>query len=291
MNNNFYDRVFYKSAEDMAEVPGGVVQLAVTSPPYFNIKDYSQNGYQDCQHSAREVADLGGINDYKTYLESLLKVWRECERVLKPNGKLCVNVPLMPMLKSDLKTHYNRHIFDLQSDIQQTILENTSLFLMDIYIWNRTNPSKSLMFGSYPFPGNFYAQNTVEFIAVYVKDGRPKRDVSAKVKQASRLSQREWRNFTQQIWDIPIPGKNDLAFGKHPALMPEEIAYRCIRLFSFVGDLVLDPFTGSGTTLKMAKSLQRKYVGYEIYSAYREVIEEKLLSASQGDFFCEKVNQ
>lgn len=289
--NNFYDRIFYKSAEDMAEVPSGVVQLAVTSPPYFNIKDYSQNGYQDCRHSAREVADIGGINDYETYLESLLKVWRECERALKPNGKLCVNVPLMPMLKSDLRTHYNRHIFDLQSDIQQTILENTSLFLMDIYIWNRTNPSKSLMFGSYPFPGNFYAQNTVEFIAVYVKDGRPKRDVSAKIKQASRLSQKEWRDFTQQIWDIPIPGKNDLAFGKHPALMPEEIAYRCIRLFSFIGDLVLDPFAGSGTTLKVAKSLQRKYVGYEVYSAYREIIEEKLLSASQGDFFREKVSQ
>lgn len=289
--NNFCDRIFYKSAEDMAEVPSGVVQLAVTSPPYFNIKDYSQNGYQDCQHSAREVADIGGINNYETYLESLLKVWRECERALKPNGKLCVNVPLMPMLKSDLRTHYNRHIFDLQSDIQQTILENTSLFLMDIYIWNRTNPSKSLMFGSYPFPGNFYAQNTVEFIAVYVKDGRPKRDVSAKIKQASRLSQKEWRDFTQQIWDIPIPGKNDLAFGKHPALMPEEIAYRCIRLFSFIGDLVLDPFAGSGTTLKVAKSLQRKYVGYEVYSAYREIIEEKLLSASQGDFFREKVSQ
>ena len=289
--NNFHDRIFYKSAEDMAEVPGGVVQLAVTSPPYFNIKDYSQNGYQDCRHSAREVADIGGINDYEIYLESLLKVWRECERALKPNGKLCVNVPLMPMLKSDLRTHYNRHIFDLQSDIQRTILENTSLFLMDIYIWNRTNPSKSLMFGSYPFPGNFYAQNTVEFIAVYVKDGRPRRDVSAKLKQASRLSQKEWRDFTQQIWDIPIPGKNDLAFGKHPALMPEEIAYRCIRLFSFVGDLVLDPFAGSGTTLKVAKSLQRKYVGYEIYSAYREIIEEKLLSASQGDFFREKVSQ
>ena len=289
--NDFYDRVFYKSAEDMAEVPSGVVQLAVTSPPYFNIKDYSQNGYQDCQHSAREAADIGGINDYKAYLDGLLKVWRECERALKPNGKLCVNVPLMPMLKSDLRTHYNRHIFDLQSDIQRTILENTSLFLMDIYIWNRTNPSKGLMFGSYPFPGNFYAQNTVEFIAVYVKDGRPKRDVSAKLKQASRLSQKEWRDFTRQIWDIPIPGKNDLAFGKHPALMPEEIAYRCIRLFSFIGDLVLDPFAGSGTTLKMAKLLQRKYVGYEIYSAYREIIEEKLLTATQGDFFCEEANQ
>ena len=121
----------------MVELPDGVVQLAVTSPPYFNIKDYSQNGYQDCRHSAPEGDDIGGTNDYKAYLEHLLCVWKECERVLKPNGKLCVNVPLMPMLKSDVATHYNRHIFDLQSDVQHAILENTGLFLMDVYIWNR----------------------------------------------------------------------------------------------------------------------------------------------------------
>ena len=269
----------------MAELPEGIVQLAVTSPPYFNIKDYSQNGYQDSQHSALEDGDIGGINDYKVYLEHLLSVWKECERVLKPNGKLCVNVPLMPMLKRDVATHYNRHIFDLQSDIQHAILENTGLFLMDVYIWNRTNPSKSLMFGSYPFPHNFYAQNTVEFITVYVKDGKPKNEVAPTAKQASCLSQKEWREFTKQIWDLPIPGKNDLAFGKHPALMPEEIAYRCIRLFSFVGDLVLDPFAGSGTTLKVAKQLQRQYVGYEIYQAYHSIIKQKLASEKQGDFF------
>ncbi len=280
----YRNKVFYQSAERMAELPDGVVQLAVTSPPYFNIKDYSQNGYQDSRHSAPEGDDIGGINDYKAYLEHLLCVWKECERVLKPNGKLCVNVPLMPMLKNDVATHYNRHIFDLQSDVQHAILESTGLFLMDVYIWNRTNPSKSLMFGSYPFPCNFYAQNTVEFITVYVKDGKPENDVSPAAKRASRLSQKEWREFTKQIWDLPIPGRNDLAFGKHPALMPEEIAYRCIRLFSFVGDVVLDPFAGSGTTLKVAKQLQRKYVGYEIYSAYRRIIEQKLASADQTDF-------
>ena len=291
VNHGCRNKVFYKSAEKMAELPEGIVQLAVTSPPYFNIKDYSQNGYQDSQHSALEDGDIGAINDYKGYLEHLLSVWKECERVLKPNGKLCVNVPLMPMLKSDVATHYNRHIFDLQSDIQHAILENTGLFLMDVYIWNRTNPSKSLMFGSYPFPHNFYAQNTVEFITVYVKDGKPKNEVAPTAKQASRLSQKEWREFTKQIWDLPIPGKNDLAFGKHSALMPEEIAYRCIRLFSFVGDLVLDPFAGSGTTLKVAKQLQRQYVGYEIYQAYHSIIEQKLASGDQRDFLYEKTHQ
>ena len=286
---NFNDAVFYQSAENMAELPDNSVQLAVTSPPYFNIKDYSQDGYQSRRHSARKKGDMGAIDDYEKYLAGLLKVWRECERTLKPNGKLCINVPLLPMLKRDMSTHYNRHIFDLQSGIQRTILENTGMFLLDIYIWNRTNPSKRLMFGSYPFPCNFYAQNTVEYISVYVKDGKPENHVSAEAKRASRLTQKEWVEFTRQVWDIPIPGKGDLAFGKHPAIMPEEIARRCIRLFSFVDDLVLDPFAGSGTTLKVAKMLNRRYVGYEIYSAYRAVIESKLLSVSQEELWREQV--
>lgn len=285
---NFNDTVFYKSAERMMELPDNSVQLTVTSPPYFNIKDYSQDGHQNRRHSARRKGDMGAIHDYEKYLAGLLGVWRECERVLKPNGKLCINVPLLPMLKRDLATHYNRHIFDLQSGIQRTILENTGMFLLDIYIWNRTNPSKNLMFGSYPFPRNFYAQNTVEYITVYVKDGKPENNASPEVKEASRLTQREWVDFTRQIWNIPIPRKNDLAFGKHPAIMPEEIVYRCVRLFSFVGDLVLDPFAGSGTTLKVAKMLDRRFVGYEIYPAYRAIIESKLLSAGQGEFFREK---
>ena len=119
------------------------------------------------------------------------------------------------------------------------------------------------MFGSYPYPSNFYAQNTTEFIAVYVKDGKPIQ-VSKEIKEASAITQSEWLQFTKQIWDIPIPNKSDLAFGIHSAIMPEEIARRCIKLFSFVDGVVLDPFAGSGTTLKVAKELKRKFVGYEL---------------------------
>lgn len=97
----------------------------------------------------------------------------------------------MPMFKRDLNTHYNRHIFDLQSDIQHSILESTSLFLLDLYIWNRTNTTKKLMFGSYPYPRNFYAQNTSEFITIYVKDGKPQ-NTPQELKEQSKLSQKEW---------------------------------------------------------------------------------------------------
>ncbi len=271
------NQIFYKSSNSMDEVDSNSVKLVVTSPPYFNIKDYSSNGTQDRQHSEINKYDIGNITSYDDYIDAMLNTWRECERVLEPNGKLCINVPLMPMLKKELNTHYNRHIFDLHSDIQNSILKNTNLFLMDLYIWNRTNTTKKLMFGSYPYPTNFYAQNTSEFIVVFVKDGKPKR-VSKEIKEQSKLTQDEWTGFTKQIWDIPIPNKKDIAFGEHSAIMPETIPYRLIKLFSFVNDIVLDPFAGSGTTLKVAKALNRQYVGYEIYKHYEKLINAKLQS-------------
>lgn len=275
MNTSFINKVFYKSSQNMSELPDFSVDLIITSPPYFNIKDYSKDGYQNTSHSQNQDCDLGSMDSFNEYINGLLDVWKECFRVLRPNGKLCINVPLMPMLKKNLTTHYNRHIFDLQSEIQNSILKNTKFFLMDLYIWNRTNTTKSLMFGSYPYPNNFYAQNTSEFITIFVKDGKPK-FVDKTIKEESKLTQTEWVEFTKQIWNIPIPNKSDIAFGKHAAIMPAEIPYRLIKLFSFKNDIVLDPFAGSGTTLSAAKSLGRNFVGYELYKNYKSLIEEKL---------------
>ena len=280
------DSVFYKDASDMRELPDGSVQVVITSPPYFNVKDYSKDGHQVGTHSKKQRKDIGGHDSFEDYIANLLPVWKECERVLKPNGKLCINVPLMPMLKSQINTHYNRDIFDLQSHIQLSILKNTKLHLMDLYIWNRTNSSKKLMFGSYPYPRNFYAQNSCEFIVVFVKDGKPENNVSNSVKKASALTQAEWVEFTKQIWNIPIPGKGDIAFGVHSAIMPEEIVRRLVRLYSFQGELILDPFTGSGTTLKVAKEQKRRYVGYELYKHYEKVINQKL--GNKNDLFGDK---
>lgn len=271
------NQVYFKSSQNMSELPDSSIDLIVTSPPYFNIKDYAKDGRQETSHSETTKDQLGDIDNYQHFIAELLKVWTECERVLKPNGKMAINTPLMPMRKKDYNTHYNRHIFDLNADIQHSILnrEGTEIFLYDVYIWNRTNSTKNLMFGSYPYPRNFYAQNTSEFITVYVKDGPPDKRASDKEKEQSILTEEEWREYTKQIWDIPAPNKKDAAFGIHSAIMPEEIIKRCVRLFSFVGDVVLDPFTGSGTTLKIAKEMNRQYVGYEIMEKYREVIEKK----------------
>lgn len=273
----YLNQVFFKDARKMKELPDNSVHLIVTSPPYFNVKDYSMDGYQKVSKGKKVSGQIGDIPEYDKYIKEMLVVWKECKRVLKPNGKLVINTPLMPMIKKNLDTHYNRHIFDINSDIQNSIVKGVDdMYLLDVYIWNRTNPSKKLMFGSYPYPRNFYAQNTIEFITVYVKDGVPENGVPKDIKEKSKLTQKEWVEFTKQIWNIPIPGKGDLAFGEHSALMPEEIVRRCVRLFTFVGDVVLDPFTGSGTTLKVAKELDRNYVGYEISETYKKVIDLKL---------------
>src|SRR3989344_2333427 len=211
----YLNKAFFKDSKSMKELPPNSVQLIVTSPPYFNIKDYSLDGYQEKKTSERIKGQIGDVADYHKYIDEMLQIWKECHRVLRPNGKLVINTPLMPMFKKVLNTHHNRHIYNINSDIEHSILANTDFYLLDVFIWNRTNPSKRLMFGSYPFPRNFYAQNTVEFITAYVKDGIPENDVSRSIKQKSRLSEKEWTDFTKQIWDIPIPGKGDMAFGEH----------------------------------------------------------------------------
>lgn len=273
MNKNI---VHYHSAMNMKEIDDNSIDLIITSPPYFNIKDYSKDGVQQQQHSSVKKQDVGSYKSFNTYLKNLNKVWEECFRVLKPNGKLCVNVPLLPVKKEVMNTHHNRHIYDLQSEIQKEILKIKNMYLLDIYIWNRTNATKKLMFGSYPNPGNLYAQNTSEFITVFVKGGKPKSK-----KNRDLLSKEEWVEFTKQIWDIPIPNKKDLAFGEHSAIMPEQIVLRLVRMFSDFGDTVLDPFTGSGTTLKVAKEQGRNYIGYEIYDNYKKIIDKKLMSVKK----------
>ena len=265
----------------MCEVEDNSVDLIITSPPYFNIKDYANDKRQGLKQIESLKSDIGAINDYKQFIESLLLVWNECFRVLRPNGKLCVNVPLMPIAKAQMNTHYNRHIFDLQSDIQSSILNKTNFYLYDLYIWNRIYQTKSLMFGSYPNPCNLYAQNTSEFITIYVKDGKPNREIPREIIEQSRLTQKEWLDFTRHIWDIAPPDASDIAWNRHPAIMPKEIPYRLIKMFSFVGDIVLDCFAGSGTTLMVAKDLKRNYIGYELYKQYKPVIIDKVNSVNR----------
>ena len=280
--NTFENRIFFSDARNMKELPKESVHLIITSPPYYNVKNYALDGYQRLKTNTKSRAQIGDIKDYGEYIKEMLVVWKECARVLKPNGKLIINTPLMPIPKASYNGHHTRHIFNIASDIENSILkEIKKIYLYDVFIWNRTNPRKALMFGSYPYPRNFYAQNTIEFISVFVKGGKPENNLTQEIKKQSKLTKEEWVNFTKQVWNIPVPNKKDLAFGKHCAIMPEEIVERCVRLFSYVDDVVLDPFTGSGTTLKIAKKWGRKYVGYETVKSYSEIIKAKLKQAEK----------
>ena len=142
------DTFYFKDAREMEEVDDEAVALVVTSPPYWNVKDYSLDGNQQQLCHSRMRGQIGDVDDFESYLRALTEVWKECERVLKPNGKLCVNAPIMPIPKKVKRVGYTRYIVNIYSGIEREILANTGLNLMDVYIWERANPTKKLMFGS-----------------------------------------------------------------------------------------------------------------------------------------------
>ena len=258
---NFANRVICgDAAEVMASFPAESVHLVVTSPPYWNLVDYG-------------VAGQIGQSTYEDYLSELLKVWREAHRVLVPNGKLCINTPIVPVPKKVLNDTHTRHLKNLNNDIEATILNDKRIAFQrfSLYIWLKQTSVK--MFGSYPYPPNIYEDNTVEFINVLVKPGKP-RKLSKAIKEASRLSQELWLNLTMQVW--PMYPEDVSRTGAHPAPFPVALPQRLILMYTFAavpsegfaGDIVLDPFNGSGSTCVAAKSCGRRYVGIDINDAY-----------------------
>jgi len=256
----------------MDEIADDSIRLIVTSPPYFNVKDYGvENQIGKSSHS------------YEHYIESMLPVWKECLRILKPNGKLCINSPIMPMPKKDYSTHYNRDILNINNDIETSILQNTDFFRYATIIWDKGNTDQ-LMMGSYPYPPNFYILNTVEYINIFVKDGQPEK-FSKEEKEKSRLSKEEWREYISTIWKFR-PELNR----SHPAPFPLELPLRLIRMYSFAGDTIVDPFMGSGTTAIAAVQTGRQYIGYEINSQYVKMARLRLVAEGQDALF-EKNNR
>jgi DNA modification methylase len=242
----------------LRQLPEAWCACAVTSPPYWHTVDYGAAGQI-------------GLSSYTQYLDDLDAVWAEVARVLLPNGKLCLNVPILPLTKdvsaATFGPTHTRVLLDLYSDIKQRIEAKTPLRLYSLYVWEKQTTEK--MFGSYPFPPNLYERNYIEFIAVFVKPGTP-RVLPAAVKAASRLTQHEWMDLTQQVWWL-YP-ENVPRLDGHPAPFPEALPNRLIAMYSFravpeagfPGDIVLDPFAGSGTTCVAARRLGRRFVGIDL---------------------------
>jgi DNA modification methylase len=252
------DRLFAgHAARVLAGFPQGCIDLVITSPPYWTAVDYGQDKNQWCS--------------YEAYLADMQSVWQQCARVLRPNGKLCINAPLMPIPKSAIAQH-TRHLKNIAFDMEQRILHETVLQRYSLFVWQKQ--TSKMMFGSYPFPGNIIENNTIEFINVYVKPGKPPRFDRA-VKRANALTRSEWLDLTQQVWFMyPQDVKRE---GEHPAPFPEKLPARLIRLYSFgaaadfAGEIVLDPCAGTGTTCAVAKRMRRRYVGIDIDPAYVEM--------------------
>lgn len=242
------------AAQVMSGWPSGMVDLVITSPPYWTAVEYEDQ---------KET-----WANYEDYLADMLSVWKECARVLRPNGKLCVNAPVMPVPKAMIEQH-TRHIKNIAFDFDNAIIGQTDLERFSVFVWQKQ--TSKLMFGSYPFPGNILENNTVEFINVYVKPGKPPK-FEPEVKEASRLSRAEWLDLTQQVWFMyPEDVKRQ---DGHPAPFPIKLPARLMRLYTFgayrgfPGEIVLDPFVGTGTTCSVATSMGRQWIGIDISQTY-----------------------
>jgi len=264
--------VFFKSSEQMAEIPDESIDLIITSPPYYDYKDYG----------IRE--QIGKGEPYDVYMKRLFNVFKECDRVLKPDGKLCINIT--DILRNKKDGVDRRHIIPLGKEIVVKMSRETSLDFWGEIIWAKTEGGHfgilggKPLFGSYPYPTNFIINQTIlEPIYIFRKFGnkkkydkrRNRKEISKEILNKSKLTKEEWREFTHPIWHIPAVKQQE-----HIAMFPEELCYRLIRLFSFYGDIVLDPFLGSGTTLKVARNLGRYGVGYEINKNFKSIISKKI---------------
>ena len=257
------------AAEVLASFPDRCIDLVVTSPPYWTAVEYEQ-----------------GKNpwpSYAAYLADMQSVWNECARVLRPNGKLCINAPILPIPKAVISQH-TRHIKNIAFDMEQRILKETDLQRYSLFVWQKQ--TSKMMFGSYPYPGNIIENNTVEFINVYVKAGKPPK-FDKDVKDANALTRSEWLDLAQQVWFMyPQDVKRE---GDHPAPFPEKLAARLLRLYTcgavghFPGEIVLDPFVGTGTTCAVAKSMRRRYVGIDINPAYVAIAQARVRDAVDRD--------
>ncbi|MBN2229333.1 MAG: site-specific DNA-methyltransferase [Candidatus Thorarchaeota archaeon] len=242
-------------------VPDESVHLIVTSPPYWRLKDYGNT-------------DAIGQNasSYEGYLNSLYDVFRECVRTLVPDGKLIVNI--MPILLPGTTSRYKRRVTKtVLTDFEDFMNSLGNMYFHSLYIWDKRKAVRFSSWGSYPYPPNLLATYPYEWIMVFSKIGKRPR-VDKKRKEASTITHDEFTNWVQNsIWDFqPASAKQE----QHPAPFPEELPRRCIRLYSFVGDTVLDPFAGSGTTLRVAQELDRNSIGYEINPDYERIIREKI---------------
>lgn len=261
-------RLINGDARDLSFLEDESVHLVITSPPYWNLKRYQENPDQ-----------LGHIQDYEAFLAELEKVWRHCLRVLVPGGRLVCVVGDVCVARRDFGRHL---VFPLHADIC-VICRRLGFDNLNPIIWHKianasyevTNGSKFL---GKPYEPNAIIKNDMEFILMQRKPGGYRKPTEAQ-RDASRISKEEFDRWFQQIWNI-----TGASTKHHPAPFPLELATRLVRMFSFTGDTVLDPFCGSGTTMVAALRTGRNSIGVEIEPEYCRMA-ARYLKAENSDLF------
>jgi DNA modification methylase len=251
-------RIINGDSREMRELHDSSIDLIVTSPPYWNIKDYG-------------VKEQVGYNQpLNEYFDDLHKVFSECYRVLKPGRRMCINIGDQFARATD----YGRYkVIPLHAEVIVRC-EQIGFDYMGAIIWQKrttmhTTGGATVM-GSYPYPPNGMIEIDYEFILIFKKLGNPKK-VSKEIKEKSKLSKEEWKECFSGHWKIPGVRQRE-----HQAMFPEEVPRRLIKMYSYINDVILDPFLGSGTTVKVALELQRNAIGYEINAAFIPIIQNKI---------------
>ena len=242
-------------------IPSASVHLVLTSPPYWTLKEYPHHKSQ-----------LGRIEDYDAFNDELDKVWKHAFRVLVPGGRLVCVVGDVCLSR---RRHGKHSVMPLHADIVVRARKIGFDNLSPIFWYKISNANYEVENGSSflgkPYEPNAIIKNDVEFILMLRKPGGYRQPTDEQ-REASKLTKEEYQQWFQQVWN----GLTGESTKYHPAPFPEELAHRLVRMFSFVGDTVLDPFMGTGTTLLAAAKCGRNSIGVEIDPSYVKMARARL---------------
>ena len=242
----------------MKELTEKSAHLIITSPPYWQLKDYGSDN------------QIGFNDSYEKYINHLNLVWNECHRILEDGCRLCINIGD----QFARSVYYGRYkVIPIRTEIIK-FCETIGFDYMGAIIWQKATTMNTTggatIMGSFPYPRNGIIKLDYEFILIFKKQGEAPK-ISREIRDASKLSKEEWNQYFQGHWNF-----GGVRQDGHIAMFPEELPRRLIKMFSFVGDTVLDPFLGSGTTSLAAKNLNRNSIGYEINEEFLSIIKNKL---------------
>lgn len=243
----FTDKIICGDSEEvLRKIPSSSIDIIITSPPYNFGLEYKDDGKNDTVH-------------WDEYFKKLDVIWKECARVLKPGGRFCLNV--QPLFSDYIPTH---HLMSKQ-------LLNHGLIWKGEILWEKNNYNcKYTAWGSWKSPSMPYLKYTWEFVEIFSKDTHKKVGDSSK----ADITGDEFKKWVYAKWSI-APERNMKEYD-HPAMFPKELATRLMKLFSYQGDIVLDPFNGAGTTTLCAAETGRKYIGIDISPKYCKISEKRI---------------